>query len=82
MARGRVRLEWDQTSLLWVPLAEPLRDESEHPEPFTIRDVHPLLHEEAEASDREPDWKLWSKITRHVTVKPINLSKIHGIAID
>ena len=82
MARGRVRLEGDQIATLWVPLAEPLRDKSEHPESFTVRDVHPLLQDEAEAIEREPDWALWSKITQHVPVKNIDLKKLNGIAIN
>lgn len=42
MARGRIRLEWDQTSLLWAQQANQNRDPKEHPQPFLPSDVHPL----------------------------------------
>lgn len=81
MARGRVRLEWDQTATLWVPLAEPLRDKSEHPEPFRVHDVHPLLRDEEPSDEGDPDWGLWSQIQQRVTVTNIDLKKLHEHAI-
>lgn len=77
MTRGRARLEWDQTAALWVPLAEPLRDRAEHPEPFSARDIHPLLRDEPSPEQGEPDWALWSKLTQNVTVQIIDLTKLH-----
>jgi hypothetical protein len=82
MATGVIRLQWDQTSLLWVTLAEPNRDKSEHTKPFSMADVHPLLGAKLlrQPADEGPDLTQWAhiranyKMTKLANGKPINRS--------
>lgn len=46
MARGRAKLEWDQSSLLWALHANVNRDVKEHPKPYLSADVHPYRTED------------------------------------
>ena len=50
-----MRLEWNQTSLLSVLLAEPHRDPDQRARPYTTTDFHPLLDRDDNADDG-PDW--------------------------
>lgn len=78
MANAVARLEWDQTALLWTMLAEPYRDDKEHPEPYHPADVHPLrTREEYESEeDGEPDWATWHRISQAYPVQEIDLGKL------
>lgn len=69
MARGRAKLEWDQTSLLWALLANTNRDLKEQPEPFLPSQVHPYrtaADYESEDKDKKArdSIKRTGKITR------------------
>lgn len=74
MARGRLRLEWDQTSLVWWTIAESNRDKDS--EPLDPLMFHPLHARPQDIG--EPNWGLWSKIANSVEMKPLDLSKLNG----
>ena len=79
MARARLRLEWDQTSLLWATILEPHRDQEQRREPFNPAEVHPLHHHEQQPEENdEPDMAIWATITRSVPVHTIDLRKLNG----
>lgn len=77
MARGRIRLEWDQTSLVCWTLAEINRDSSKQPEPFDRMMFHPFEETADERSDG-PDMALWNKVTQNVPVVRLNHARISG----
>lgn len=41
MQRGRAKLEWDQTAILWALHANTNRDPEKKSEPFLPSDIHP-----------------------------------------
>jgi hypothetical protein len=45
MAVGRMRHDWDQTSLIWATLANTARDPKKQNKPFSPGMVHPLRSE-------------------------------------
>lgn len=51
MARGRAKLEWDQTSLLWAQVQNLHRDPDKHRVPFSPADVHPYRTEDEYSSN-------------------------------
>jgi hypothetical protein len=45
MAKGRQRAEWERTAQLSALLANPYRDQEEHPEPFEPWEFNPMADE-------------------------------------
>jgi hypothetical protein len=70
-----MRLEWNQTSLLSVLLAEPHRNPDQRARPYTTTDFHPLLERDDNADDG-PDWALWSKITGNAPVHTLDIQNL------
>lgn len=52
MALGRMRHNWDQTSLIWSVIANTVRDAKKQKKPFSPGMVHPLR--EAEEYEEQP----------------------------
>lgn len=77
MARGRIGLEWDQTSVLWWTIAEANRDHRQQPEPFEPFTFHPL-HQKSEEKSTSPDMALWRRATNGAPVHHIDLSRLKG----
>lgn len=74
MAKAVMRLQWDQTSLLWATHANANRDPKQTPKPFTPADVHPLRSSkdyETEESG-EPDWAMIAQIRNQNKVTTLN----------
>lgn len=71
MARGRAKLEWNQTCELWAPLINQIRDTREHPEPYKPSDLNPFFKREekamAETHARAKDVILPGTRLRHMT---------------
>lgn len=80
MARGRSKLEWDQTSLIWSLLANTNRDPKVRKEPFLPSDVHPWrTADEYRAKEYgQPDGALINTIKRTYKVTRIK----HGLKSD
>lgn len=80
MARGRAKLDWDQTSLLWCLLANVNRNTQEKKEPFLPSDVHPWrTADEYQRTDHaQPDVGLINNIKRSYKVTRIK----HGVKSD
>lgn len=68
MARGRAKLEWDQTALIWSLIANVNRDTTIRPEPFAVNDIHPFAQE---LDDAEGDIE-----SRRAEVKRLSRGKI------
>ena len=54
MARERMMLEWDQTSLLWSMMANQNRDTKKQPKPFLPSVVHPLRNDDEYGEKKIP----------------------------
>jgi hypothetical protein len=77
MAMARVRLEWDQTSLIWSTIANANRDPKEQPKPFLPSDVHPLRNASDYEQNEEANRPAIEKIKRTCKVTRLNGYSFH-----
>lgn len=75
MARGRIRLEWDQTCLLWWTLVEINRDPNS--EPVDPLKFHPL-HAKPDDEQEGPNMGLWHRVTQNANVVKIDHAKLRS----